>query len=151
MAPLSKGSSLLRKWKGSRNCRTLPIPSQFCICQYNKKEVKQQEVRMMLGKYFARQLNSHLIRENLHEKCQMQYYNQSSLVTKIQDGSSTLYDVTVYLSPSNGLFSAYIRRGEYGLEMSSGFTRLDTFGRQGDCLKENPNQPLCHCIGTTTP
>ncbi|KIH55693.1 hypothetical protein ANCDUO_14144 [Ancylostoma duodenale] len=46
---------------------------------------------------------------------------------------------------------AYIRRGEYGLEMSSGFTRLDTFGRQGDCLKENPNQPLCHCIGTTTP
>ncbi|EPB77684.1 hypothetical protein ANCCEY_03188 [Ancylostoma ceylanicum] len=151
MTPLSKGSSLLREWKGPRNCRTLPIPSHHCICQYNKTEVKQRELKMDLGQYFAKQLNLHLKRKNLDGKCQMQYYNQSSLITKIQDGVSTLYDVAVYLSPSGGLFSAFIRQSEHGLKMSSDFSRLDAFGRQGYCLAESPNQQLCHCIGATTP
>ncbi|KAE9415123.1 hypothetical protein Angca_001954, partial [Angiostrongylus cantonensis] len=35
LMPLSKGSSLFREWRGERNCRTLPIPSAYCICQYN--------------------------------------------------------------------------------------------------------------------
>ncbi|KAK6059378.1 hypothetical protein COOONC_02995 [Cooperia oncophora] len=39
MLPHSKGSSLLRKWEGPRNCQTLPIPFEYCICQYEKKNV----------------------------------------------------------------------------------------------------------------
>ncbi|KAK6014735.1 hypothetical protein OSTOST_19876, partial [Ostertagia ostertagi] len=35
-APQGSGSSLFREWRGPRNCRTLPIPSQYCICQYNR-------------------------------------------------------------------------------------------------------------------
>ncbi|KJH49532.1 hypothetical protein DICVIV_04320 [Dictyocaulus viviparus] len=36
--PASRGSSLLREFQAGvqRNCKTLPIPSQYCICQYAK-------------------------------------------------------------------------------------------------------------------
>ncbi|KAE9411678.1 hypothetical protein Angca_000621, partial [Angiostrongylus cantonensis] len=40
LMPLSKGSSLFREWRGARNCRTLPIPSAYCICHYNDTTVK---------------------------------------------------------------------------------------------------------------
>ncbi|KAL6731926.1 hypothetical protein Aduo_002743 [Ancylostoma duodenale] len=151
MMPLSKGSSLLREWIGPRNCLTLPIPSEYCICQYNRTEIKRVELKEMLGRYLAKHLNSYLIKQNLGGKCQAQHYNQTSLITKLENGNSTLYSVAAYLSPSNGLFSAFIRRSNAGFEMSSGFIRLDSYGRQGDCLEGNPNKPLCHCMGATTP
>ncbi|KIH66309.1 hypothetical protein ANCDUO_03364 [Ancylostoma duodenale] len=122
MMPLSKGSSLLREWIGPRNCLTLPIPSEYCICQYNRTEIKRVELKEMLGRYLAKHLNSYLIKQNLGGKCQAQHYNQ-----------------------------AFIRRSNAGFEMSSGFIRLDSYGRQGDCLEGNPNKPLCHCMGATTP
>ncbi|KAK6746107.1 hypothetical protein RB195_012301 [Necator americanus] len=145
MMPLSKGSSLLREWRGPRNCRTLPIPSQYCICQYNKTEVTEPSVHLLLGQFFAKQLNLHLADEGLDGKCQMQHYNKSSSIKAIKDGNSTLYETAVYLSPSGGLFSAFLRSNPDALTLSSGFTRLDQYGKQGDCLVGNPNRPLCHC------
>ncbi|VDL73444.1 unnamed protein product [Nippostrongylus brasiliensis] len=40
MEPISKGSSLLRLWKGVRNCRVLPIPPQYCLCQYKRTKIR---------------------------------------------------------------------------------------------------------------
>ncbi|EYC09350.1 hypothetical protein Y032_0061g3293 [Ancylostoma ceylanicum] len=109
MMPLSKGSSLLREWRGLRNCRTLPIPSQYCICQYNKTEVMEDELKQKLGHFFANRLNFHLFTQGLSEKCQAQYYNR-----------------------------AFVRLSSMGdLILSSGFTRLDRYGKQGDCLVGN--------------
>ncbi|KAK6056613.1 hypothetical protein COOONC_05882 [Cooperia oncophora] len=36
-----RGSSLLREFESGtkRNCLTLPIPFQYCICQYERKEI----------------------------------------------------------------------------------------------------------------
>ncbi|KAK6010371.1 hypothetical protein OSTOST_24603, partial [Ostertagia ostertagi] len=36
-----RGSSLLRKFEPGveRTCKTLPIPLQYCICQYKKQNV----------------------------------------------------------------------------------------------------------------
>ncbi|KJH46528.1 hypothetical protein DICVIV_07396 [Dictyocaulus viviparus] len=49
------------------------------------------------------------------------------------------------------LFEAHIRSNSSGLTLSSGFTRLDRYGRQGDCLVGNALRSLCHCKGTTVP
>uniref|UniRef100_A0A7I4YDJ8 DUF229 domain containing protein n=1 Tax=Haemonchus contortus TaxID=6289 RepID=A0A7I4YDJ8_HAECO len=151
MEPLSKGSSLFREWKGPRNCRTLPIPSQYCICQYDWTNVDNQTVQVELGDYFAEQLNLQLTNGGVMEKCQRQFYNRISSMRQLYDQDDLLYDVVVYLSPSNGLFSAFIRRNASGLSLGSGFSRLDRYGRQGDCLVGNTLRPLCHCNGTTIP
>lgn len=37
-----RGSSLLRKFEEGivRNCKTLPIPPQYCLCQHQKKKIR---------------------------------------------------------------------------------------------------------------
>ncbi|ETN74307.1 hypothetical protein NECAME_13051 [Necator americanus] len=106
---------------------------------------REPSVHLLLGQFFAKQLNLHLADEGLDGKCQMQHYNKSSSIKAIKDGNSTLYETAVYLSPSGGLFSAFLRSNPDGLSLSSGFTRLDQYRKQGDCLVGNPNRPLCHC------
>ncbi|KJH40525.1 hypothetical protein DICVIV_13519 [Dictyocaulus viviparus] len=156
LMPLSKGSSLLREWRGPRNCRTLPIPSHYCICDYKKTNVTQETLTEKLGLFFADQLNKYLFKHGLSDKCQIQSFNSTASVRQIKDGLSTLYDIVVYLVPSGGLFSlllfeAHIRSNSSGLTLSSGFIRLDRYGRQGDCLVGNALRSLCHCKGTTVP
>lgn len=151
LKPLSKGSSLFREWRGVRNCRTLPIPSAYCICQYNKTAVTDQELTAKLGNFFAEQLNEFLRYSGLKDKCQMQYYNSTSTIMQIEDGDAVIYDMAVYLKPSGGLLTAHVRSSSAGLKLSSGFSRLNRYGRQGDCLIGNPLRPLCHCTGATDP
>ncbi|VDO88706.1 unnamed protein product [Heligmosomoides polygyrus] len=74
MQPLSKGSSLFREWRETRNCRTLPIPSQYCLCQYNKTTIEDQATLKTVGSFLAEQLNIILQKAGLGEKCQKQSY-----------------------------------------------------------------------------
>ncbi|KAK6011376.1 hypothetical protein OSTOST_23544, partial [Ostertagia ostertagi] len=74
MEPLSKGSSLFREWRGPRNCRTLPIPSQYCLCQYNRTAISDESLTDKAGRFLAQQLNKLLENAGLREKCQKQSY-----------------------------------------------------------------------------
>ncbi|KAJ1348304.1 hypothetical protein KIN20_003574 [Parelaphostrongylus tenuis] len=101
-------------------CRTLPIPSAYCICQYGEKNVTDRVLIVKLGKFLAKQFNQ-LLRDNrLTKKCQKQFYSE-----------------------------AYISSNSSGLTLSSGFSRLNKYGSQGDCLLDNPLRPLCHCKNST--
>ncbi|XGW21797.1 hypothetical protein V3C99_004617, partial [Haemonchus contortus] len=114
MLPISKGSSLLRKWQGPRNCQTLPIPFDYCICQYEKKNVTNELLRRVLGFFVADELNRTLERMGCAEKCLKQEYKRAIEIEELQVGVNTLYTVYVELQPSNGLFSdgATFRRKE---------------------------------------
>ncbi|KAJ1345604.1 hypothetical protein KIN20_000177 [Parelaphostrongylus tenuis] len=167
LMPISKGSSLLREWRGPRNCRTLPIPSAYCICQYEWKNVTDRGLIAKLGKFFSNQLNELLRNNGLLKMCKQQFYNEKGglrvnlqnyvtvfhcrllSVKQLQIGDATLYEMVVYVIPSGGLFSAYIRSNSSGLFLSSGFSRLNLYGKQAECLIDNPLRPLCHCRNTT--
>ncbi|VDL64428.1 unnamed protein product [Nippostrongylus brasiliensis] len=151
MEPLSKGSSLLREWRGPRNCRTLPIPSLYCICQYDWTTLRDESTHEALGVFFANELNSRLYEAGLSSKCQNQTFKSVSSIKQLVDNADILYHVVVYLRPSNGLFSGYVRSTGSGLVMSSGIARLNRYGRQGDCLPEHPLRQICHCVGTNEP
>ncbi|KAK6738571.1 hypothetical protein RB195_020589 [Necator americanus] len=134
MSPMSKGSSLLREWRGTRNCRTLPIPSQYCLCQYNRTVIEDEKIREKVGVFLAEQLNSFLERSGISHKCRRQYYSSTQNATQLKDGDALLYEVEVFLTPSNGLFSAHVRSTSSGFLLYSGFTRLNRYGDQGDCV-----------------
>uniref|UniRef100_A0A0K0D809 Sulfatase domain-containing protein n=1 Tax=Angiostrongylus cantonensis TaxID=6313 RepID=A0A0K0D809_ANGCA len=74
LMPLSKGSSLFREWRGARNCRTLPIPSAYCICHYNDTTVNDEVLMEKLGKFFAEQVNQILYDNGVADKCQKYKY-----------------------------------------------------------------------------
>ena len=37
--PGEKGNSFLRRQEGERNCITLPIPFQYCLCEYPMEQM----------------------------------------------------------------------------------------------------------------
>ncbi|VDO40411.1 unnamed protein product [Haemonchus placei] len=62
------------------------------------------------------------------------------------DGDLTAYDVAIYLKPSGALISALVGDHADVLTLYSGFSRLNAFGQQGDCLPVNsPWKPFCYC------
>ncbi|VDO40409.1 unnamed protein product [Haemonchus placei] len=73
--PQDSGSSLFREWRGPRNCRTLPIPSQYCICQYNWTDQIDVSVQKELGIFLANELKRHLVQEGLGTLCHPQAYS----------------------------------------------------------------------------
>nr|CDJ93091.1 Protein of unknown function DUF229 domain containing protein [Haemonchus contortus] len=146
MLSISKGSSLLRKWQGPRNCQTLPIPFDYCICQYEKKNVTNELIRRVLGFFVADELNRTLERMGYAEKCLKQKYKRAIDIEELQVGVNTLYTVYVELQPSNGLFSAQVFSTSSGLQLSSGFTRWGVYGSMGVCVPD-PASTLCHCKG----
>ncbi|PIO63162.1 hypothetical protein TELCIR_15253, partial [Teladorsagia circumcincta] len=101
------------------------------------KGSSNETTRTELGEFFAKHLNLQLVKGGVMNKCQKQCYKEPSSIKQLLDHGDILYEVIVYLTPSNGLFSAFIRRNESGLALGSGFTRLDRYGRQGDCLVGN--------------
>ncbi|XGW07766.1 hypothetical protein V3C99_010706 [Haemonchus contortus] len=144
--PQDSGSSLFREWRGPRNCRTLPIPSQYCICQYNWTDQVDVTVQKELGIFLANELERHLVQEGLGTLCHPQAYRSISSITMLVDGDITAYDVAIYLKPSGAHISALVGDHADVLTLYSGFSRLNTFGNQGDCLPiKSPWRPFCHC------
>ncbi|VDO26395.1 unnamed protein product [Heligmosomoides polygyrus] len=92
--PLSRGSSLLREFEPGvvRNCKTLPIPSQYCICQYAKTALEYVCGSMWLTRE-ASQLMVHSV---------MCY-----ILPEAQRKTTAIYDVTFQVSPSAGLFQVW--------------------------------------------
>ncbi|WKX97065.1 hypothetical protein Q1695_013033 [Nippostrongylus brasiliensis] len=151
MEPLSKGSSLLREWRGPRNCRTLPIPSEYCLCQYNRTIVKSVALLKRIGEFLAEKVNNILEKAGLGAKCVKQYYQETVSATKIVDGNMSLYEVTLYLTPSHGLFSAHVRPSGTGFVLYSGISRLNHYGSQGDCIPNRSLRPICLCRSWSFP
>ncbi|KAK6727629.1 hypothetical protein RB195_005365 [Necator americanus] len=148
MQPYSKGSSLLRIWRGARNCRTLPIPPQYCLCQLKWTEVRRRILEIKLGVFLAENLNKLLKKERLDKKCIPQVHHSTLQVRVRKDtNNDLLYDVRVYLHPSHGLFSAHIRSKSGSFVMDSGFKREDQYGTQGRCIFGSIYEPICQCRG----
>ncbi|WKX96939.1 hypothetical protein Q1695_012969 [Nippostrongylus brasiliensis] len=145
MEPLSKGSSLLREWRGPRNCRTLPIPSEYCLCQYNRTIVKSVALLRRIGEFLAEKVNNILEKAGLGAMCEKLNYLLTLNATKVADGNVSLYEVAVYLTPSYGLFLAHVRQSGTGFSLNSGITRLNPYGSQGHCIPNRFLRPICLC------
>lgn len=104
-----------------------------------------------MGEFLVNELNQQLRNAGLKDKCQKQTYNTTSSLKELVDGEQVIYEVIVHLSPSSGIFSALLRYVDERLVLSSAIDRVNSYGKQGDCVPTHHLRPLCHCVGTTTP
>ncbi|WKX90967.1 hypothetical protein Q1695_009647 [Nippostrongylus brasiliensis] len=148
MEPISKGSSLLRLWKGVRNCRVLPIPPQYCLCQYKRTKVRDPELMELLGNLIANKVNDVLRQNELTNICLLQHFLSAEKVLYLEENNVVVYTAEVRLQPSQGLFEAHILSNGSAFEIVSGFTRRDTYGNQGKCIFGTPYEPICQCRET---
>ncbi|XGW07771.1 hypothetical protein V3C99_010709 [Haemonchus contortus] len=149
MEPLSKGSSLLREWRGPRNCRTLPIPAEYCLCQYNKTKIEDKVEQERAGRFLAEQLNVLLKNEGIDKKCQNQTYHSTYSATETRDGDVSLYEIVVRFTPADGYFMAHLRQTDSGFVLYSGITRINEDEYHSKCLRNHPLSPLCYCYPET--
>ncbi|KAK6754555.1 hypothetical protein RB195_013509 [Necator americanus] len=119
MSPLSKGSSLLRKWKGIRNCRTLPISSHYCLCQFNTSVFKDQKIEEELGIFLTENVNVAIQEHIKTGLCMKNFYNSTISTLALKVDNETIYETVVSVRPSGGIFSAHIRSTADGFKLNS--------------------------------
>ncbi|EPB68432.1 hypothetical protein ANCCEY_12471 [Ancylostoma ceylanicum] len=160
-----RGSSLLRRFQDGmrRTCKTLPIPFQFCICQYEKTEVTDESLKDSLGQFVVAQLSSFLERQNVSKQCEeiklKEIEAKQYLSSKLAhvDNSTSFFEVTFEVAaPAKGRFQIPVRKELEQLDLGGAlFTRLDTYGKSGDCMSNEDLRPFCTCkkieIHSTSP
>ncbi|GMS90473.1 hypothetical protein PENTCL1PPCAC_12648, partial [Pristionchus entomophagus] len=55
---------------GERSCRTLPIPFQFCLCEWDKTKSKRGNLNKEIGNGAVTQLNKKLEEEKIADRCE---------------------------------------------------------------------------------
>ncbi|KAJ1347128.1 hypothetical protein KIN20_002100 [Parelaphostrongylus tenuis] len=151
--PSSRGSSLLREFESGvqRNCKTLPIPFQYCICQYAKIPLDDDALAIKLGQFAVDSINTILNHSSESENCSHLILHQVHSVSlyvlpEAQMKTTAIYDVMFQVSPSAGIFQIPIRSKNGVLKLAgSTFTRLNEYGKQSICVARDTLKPLCHC------
>ncbi|CAI5449764.1 unnamed protein product [Caenorhabditis angaria] len=149
--PGEKGNSLLRHQpKDFRNCQTLPIPKEFCICQFETFEADNTtKLARNVGSKVIEEVNLKLNESGFSEKCvEMQLENVTSLIQyKNQYKGSILYTVTVLAKkPSEAIFKAnIIVNKDSDMELLGIIERVSKYGKTADCIESEIHRPYCYC------
>ncbi|XGW02786.1 hypothetical protein V3C99_014651 [Haemonchus contortus] len=152
-----RGSSLLRHFeKGvERTCKTLPIPFQYCICQYKKENITDVNLAKALGLFASKQLAAILDGEKVSPQCESIVLDNIIEAQKfvLPHGNTAqpeihLYEITFTVTaPALGRFKIPIREASPRKFELAGdqFDRLDKYGHHGDCMTKDILRPLCTC------
>ncbi|EYB89500.1 hypothetical protein Y032_0231g3010 [Ancylostoma ceylanicum] len=155
-----RGSSLLRRFQAGkrRNCKTLPIPFEYCICQYEKRDVTDEALKQSLGQFAAEELASLLYTQNVTSECEeiklQKVEAKQYLSRKINNlcSNTNFFEVTFEVAaPAKGKFQIPIRKEQGHLDLGGAlFKRMDRYGENGDCMRNHLLQPYCTCNNDST-
>jgi hypothetical protein len=149
-----RGSSLLRRLPTNRNCETMQIPAQYCICETNRRLLKNMiEYRLVknMANYLVNQLNQIISIGNVTDQCAPLVLQQVEKVEVIEHKNQLIYNIRFSVKPSNGTFESMIANrldnsSQYEL-MSDSIVRVNGYDSQGDCVKNKDAilRPICYC------
>ncbi|GMR43298.1 hypothetical protein PMAYCL1PPCAC_13493, partial [Pristionchus mayeri] len=127
------------------DCKTLPIPPQYCLCEITKEGVNITEEHSSIGHSIVTLINDRLKKANVTSICTELKLDKVTQLDRMV-GVRGLYEVTVQQQPSGGVFQTSVRgsNGNYSIVVPD-VIRLDKYGKQGDCTKNNEIRPMCYC------
>jgi hypothetical protein len=142
-----------------RNCKTLEIPHDFCICKQKILNIENpnKHIRSLLGaNYLVDQLNL-IINQSIDDRYRCEHLMFKSILKSkiIYRQSRQFYKISLVVSPSDGEFEAIIRpvvdksisdgnQDRFQLA-STRIDRLNEYGNQGDCSTDERIRPICFC------
>ncbi|KAF1748916.1 hypothetical protein GCK72_025383 [Caenorhabditis remanei] len=149
--PGEKGNSFFRKQPDTpRSCKTLPIPLQYCICQFSKvNALTNSTVAISIGEKISADINEQITEGNFTEKCiKMEFGKVVSLLEYTEkNNESTIYTVEIEMRPpSNARYKTNVkilRTGE--IKILGMIERSDRYGKTADCIKSEHHRPYCYC------
>ncbi|GMT37941.1 hypothetical protein PFISCL1PPCAC_29238, partial [Pristionchus fissidentatus] len=148
----TEGSSLLRSLNPSlpRNCRSLPIPFDYCPCEFDTKSVKDSFTAWKMANYVVELMNAELGSFNLSDCSILSVDKKPDVVEFIPIDETHLYKIEFSAKPGKGRFEALLRTHDptnatsYALA-SPFFNRLNAYGHDADCINRAPQKPFCYC------
>ncbi|GMS90471.1 hypothetical protein PENTCL1PPCAC_12646, partial [Pristionchus entomophagus] len=147
-----RGNSYFRPFpEGERSCRTLPIPFQFCLCEWDKTKSERSNLNKEIGDGAVTQLNKKLIEEKIAERCEAYTLKETHDVL-IYDQGNGVTEINFVTEECGAEFRALVRvyrmrddRLNVSL-ISNEFARRNAYGNTAKCMEDRPYlRPICCC------
>uniref|UniRef100_A0A1I7TNC6 S1 motif domain-containing protein n=1 Tax=Caenorhabditis tropicalis TaxID=1561998 RepID=A0A1I7TNC6_9PELO len=149
--PSEKGYSYIRKQPNTpRNCLNMPIPFQYCICQFNKTSVsKSNPTALKIGQTITKTVNEQIKDGNFTDVCIKMKFKKVTELQQYNDKfkGSTLFTAKIVMeAPSSAVFEANVKMTETGeVKVLGVVERSNKYGDTADCIKSEEHRPFCFC------
>ncbi|CCA65684.1 Sulfatase domain-containing protein [Caenorhabditis elegans] len=149
--PGEKGFSFIRKQPDTpRNCKTMPIPIQYCLCKFNRTtESIHSDLAHSMAKALTAAVNTELENGKLQSRCIKMEYSIILSLDRLDEKfrGSILYTIVVEMKkPSNAWFKANIKMLSTGeLKVLGIIERVNEYGQTAHCIKSEYHRPYCFC------
>ena len=110
------GSSLFQPQLGVRNCDTLLVPLQYCLCQHASTLVNDSSLSIQVAELVASKINDELRASKYADKCATLNVDQNATAAAqlkefdSGDASKRLFNAKFIVSPSGGSYNTYVEK-----------------------------------------
>uniref|UniRef100_A0A1I7TNC8 DUF229 domain containing protein n=1 Tax=Caenorhabditis tropicalis TaxID=1561998 RepID=A0A1I7TNC8_9PELO len=145
-----KGISYIRKQpKTVRSCRNLPVPLQYCICQFEKTAVpNDSEISLKLANTVTNEINKAISDGKFSDKCIKMEFDKTLELEKYNDelNGSILYTIKLRMKkPSEAEFKANMKVSNDSISVLGLVERSNRYGKTADCIGSEYHRPMCYC------
>ncbi|KAI6183506.1 hypothetical protein M3Y97_00496300 [Aphelenchoides bicaudatus] len=148
-----KGSSLLHPLDYSRNCESLEIPFQYCLCRHEYKEFQDSTIALAIAEAVVSRMNADLKASSVASKCVELSVNKTATSIlplrefESQDDEKRIFRASIRTLPSNGQHDAFAEYDKSGVVtlISTRFGRNDSYKKQAHCIPEQFLKNYCYC------
>ncbi|GMT02937.1 hypothetical protein PENTCL1PPCAC_25111, partial [Pristionchus entomophagus] len=130
--------------------RTLPIPFEYCFCQWKKKLNQDKNYNKELGRITVNFLNFKLKELNIENSCK-QFTLKKTTEVKMIDKTNGLTEIDFATNECGAEYKTIVRaRFDNNLLnvslAANDFIRTESYGLSAYCMNKRPNvRPLCCC------
>ncbi|CAD5232440.1 unnamed protein product [Bursaphelenchus xylophilus] len=144
-----KGSSLFHPLKSPRDCNSLLIPFQYCLCQHKQVKLENPSLSKTVGKMIVEEMNRALRASDFSDKCEELSLDEEykfKLLQYIGGGGEVACHLKIRVKPSGGLYETHFteKSGHITL-ITTKFMRIDMYREQAYCLPNHLLQNYCYC------
>uniref|UniRef100_A0A1I7TND1 Sulfatase domain-containing protein n=1 Tax=Caenorhabditis tropicalis TaxID=1561998 RepID=A0A1I7TND1_9PELO len=148
--PGEKGHSYIRKQPATpRSCKNMPVPLEYCICQFKKTKLPAKtKIAKLIGKALASAVNTQIEEGNFTGSCiKMEWEKTLSLLMydhKFE--GATLYTVTAEMKePSRAQFKGNVKVVGDEITVLGMVERSNKYGKTAECVRSEYHRPYCYC------
>ena len=144
-----RGISLFEELPTNRSCQDALISNTYCTCVLRKRideNIFYQETKNYYNQTSLLIVNYiNKLTDNVRSQCAVFTYKSVKTVKRAFYMSYIVYEFSVFLKP-HSLFQGSIKLEDGNPTLFDKIIRLDKYGKQSNCMKEQKYYGFCYCL-----